>query len=214
MRHIIVLMMSAMLIFNVIGCTAENEKTPSDDFSYCLDGSWMLEDVLDDVTDVVIAKYQGDFDWDGYSYRQFMVLQSLRGSVSMGRELYLFKTTQSISNSVKEPFTSLDSLVKDDFEISKNYLLLLSNEKDACTEEESVTAVGLIVIPLNEEMLPIMEEAQIGGMPFEERTHDDQIIASINNGTFLDVLLEKIKDNPYVIEIVANGGERSSPVSN
>lgn len=164
-----------------------------------------LEDILVAVTDVVVAEYQGRLLVDtGESgryhvigYDKFEIESSVRGTIEPEQYYYDYVGSKPLP----DHSTSLDFLwYRKEYEVGRTYLLFLIKLKDPNTGEEAVQNSSL-VIPLDEEGNPEVEKVLYSASPISAMyTNDEDILASVDNGTLVEVLLTKIEDNSLFFE--------------
>ena len=151
-----------------------------------------FEEALPQVTDVIIGRFkkmrtQNDNSALGKTYfYEFVVEQNLRGNGTDSTTIVV----------VSDPSFVFPSF----FEDQKYLLLLRRHGKSVTNDEEVLFFASNFYIPLYDNVTPIYGWAKWKDKDLKDSIKDQTVKNAFNNGTFIDYIVEQVKDNPLIIE--------------
>ncbi|MBR2908094.1 MAG: hypothetical protein IKJ04_08655 [Clostridia bacterium] len=153
-----------------------------------------LEGILPDVTDIVLATFEG-YTAQGLTYKyKFSISESIRG---LGTEREITVSSTPAYYNVLDKNTSF-STYECRYQTNAKYLLLLKRTRTTYNEEESFSfAEDSLIIRATSPKRILLDSSSLYGGPLRNHVETDALRSALQGATFMEEFLSLVKENPF-----------------
>ena len=215
-KRILCLILSLCILFLFAGCnneveeietvrrtykitTDEYDNTPDISSMACLDYGYIwFDDCLSKTTDIVKATFLGTVKLNDVYYFNFEIQDILKGNFDDSVVSVYVNPADYVALIGDGPVSSYTT-ENIDYEVNKNYLLLLSRNVNVHYDGDLLSPIhDTLVILLGSDGTPDISASKMYNTNFEIHIRDSGLKQDILNGNLINRVLEITKDNPEV----------------